>query len=148
MVCRAPSRTAMRRSPVTRARRPRKPTPQRDFPHTTKTATQQAGQSHPGRRAGRRQLYQERQGRDGLSERGKAQLGPDCCAALHARFDQKRGDQVEVVKLPVRFAEAPIVALLAEPAGLLGMLQFTKDDVSVRPSSQRPRCCLAGVRSW
>ena len=42
-------------------------------------------------------------------------------------FDQKRGDQVEVVNL--RFAEAPIVAPLAEPTGLLGMLQFTKDDV-------------------
>jgi flagellar M-ring protein FliF len=42
-------------------------------------------------------------------------------------FDQKRGDQVEVVNL--RFAEAPAVAPLSEPAGLLGMLQFTKDDV-------------------
>jgi flagellar M-ring protein FliF len=42
-------------------------------------------------------------------------------------FDQKRGDQVEVVNL--RFAEAPVVAPLAEPTGLLGMLQFTKDDV-------------------
>jgi flagellar M-ring protein FliF len=42
-------------------------------------------------------------------------------------FDQKRGDQVEVVNL--RFAEAPAVAPLAEPTGLLGMLQFTKDDV-------------------
>jgi flagellar M-ring protein FliF len=42
-------------------------------------------------------------------------------------FDQKRGDQVEVVNL--RFAEAPVVAPLVEPTGLLGMLQFTKDDV-------------------
>jgi flagellar M-ring protein FliF len=42
-------------------------------------------------------------------------------------FDQKRGDQVEVVNL--RFAEAPIVAPVAEPTGLLGLLQFTKDDV-------------------
>ena len=42
-------------------------------------------------------------------------------------FDQKRGDQVEVVNL--RFAEAPAVAPVSEPAGLLGMLQFTKDDV-------------------
>ena len=42
-------------------------------------------------------------------------------------FDQKRGDQVEVVNL--KFAEAPAVAPLAEPAGLFGMLQFTKDDV-------------------
>jgi len=42
-------------------------------------------------------------------------------------FDQKRGDQVEVVNL--RFAEAPTVPPVAEPAGLLGMLQFTKDDV-------------------
>ena len=42
-------------------------------------------------------------------------------------FDQKRGDQVEVVNL--RFAEAPAAIPLAEPTGLLGMLQFTKDDV-------------------
>ncbi|WP_291684901.1 flagellar basal-body MS-ring/collar protein FliF [Bradyrhizobium sp.] len=42
-------------------------------------------------------------------------------------FDQKRGDQVEVVNL--KFAEAPAVPPLAEPTGLLGMLQFTKDDV-------------------
>ncbi len=42
-------------------------------------------------------------------------------------FDQKRGDQVEVVNL--KFAEAPAVAPLNEPTGLLGMLQFTKDDV-------------------
>jgi flagellar M-ring protein FliF len=42
-------------------------------------------------------------------------------------FDQKRGDQVEVVNL--RFAEAPSVPSVAEPTGLLGMFQFTKDDV-------------------
>ncbi len=42
-------------------------------------------------------------------------------------FDQKRGDQVEVVNL--RFAEPPSVPPVAEPAGLLGMFQFTKDDV-------------------
>src|SRR5215475_13117239 len=42
-------------------------------------------------------------------------------------FDQKRGDQVEVVNL--RFAEPPSVPAVAEPAGLLGMFQFTKDDV-------------------
>jgi len=42
-------------------------------------------------------------------------------------FDQKRGDQVEVVNL--RFADAPSTAPIGEPAGFLGMLQFTKDDV-------------------
>ncbi|MET4198631.1 flagellar M-ring protein FliF [Bradyrhizobium sp. LA8.1] len=42
-------------------------------------------------------------------------------------FDQKRGDQVEVVNL--RFADAPSTAPIAEPSGFLGMLQFTKDDV-------------------
>lgn len=42
-------------------------------------------------------------------------------------FDQKRGDQVEVVNL--RFAEPPMTTPIAEPTGLLGMLQFTKDDV-------------------
>ncbi|MDE2379537.1 flagellar basal-body MS-ring/collar protein FliF [Bradyrhizobium sp.] len=42
-------------------------------------------------------------------------------------FDQKRGDQVEVVNL--RFADAPSTAPIGEPTGFLGMLQFTKDDV-------------------
>jgi flagellar M-ring protein FliF len=42
-------------------------------------------------------------------------------------FDQKRGDQVDVVNL--KFAEAPALVPINEPAGLLGMMQFTKDDV-------------------
>ncbi|WP_398471722.1 flagellar basal-body MS-ring/collar protein FliF [Tardiphaga sp.] len=42
-------------------------------------------------------------------------------------FDQKRGDQVEVVNL--KFAEGPAAPPAAEPTGLLGNLQFTKDDV-------------------
>ncbi len=61
-------------------------------------------------------------------ERSKEQL--DRIAALVRSaigFDQKRGDQVEIVNL--KFAEAPPVVPTAEPAGLLGMLQFTKDDV-------------------
>jgi flagellar M-ring protein FliF len=61
-------------------------------------------------------------------ERGKEQL--DRIAALVRSaigFDQKRGDQVEVVNL--KFAEAPAVVPIAEPTGLFGMLQFTKDDV-------------------
>jgi flagellar M-ring protein FliF len=41
-------------------------------------------------------------------------------------FDQRRGDQVEVINL--RFAETPGLAA-QEPAGLLGMFQFTKDDI-------------------
>ena len=41
-------------------------------------------------------------------------------------FDQKRGDQVEVVNL--RFAEVPS-NIIAEPTGFLSFLQFTKDDV-------------------
>jgi len=61
-------------------------------------------------------------------ERSKEQL--ERIAALvrsSIGFDQKRGDQLEVVNL--KFAEAPAVPPVAEPAGLLGMLQFTKDDV-------------------
>ncbi len=61
-------------------------------------------------------------------ERGKEQL--DRIAALVRSaigFDQKRGDQVEVVNL--KFAEAPAIAPIAEPNGLFGMMQFTKDDV-------------------
>src|SRR5438270_11036873 len=41
-------------------------------------------------------------------------------------FDQKRGDQVEIVNL--RFAEVPATAI-TEPASWLSFLQFTKDDV-------------------
>ncbi|MGY3443006.1 MULTISPECIES: flagellar basal-body MS-ring/collar protein FliF [unclassified Bradyrhizobium] len=61
-------------------------------------------------------------------DRSKEQL--DRIAALVRSaigFDQKRGDQVEVVNL--RFAEPPAAQPIAEPTGLLGMLQFTKDDV-------------------
>ena len=61
-------------------------------------------------------------------ERSKDEL--DRIAALVRSaigFDQKRGDQVEVVNL--KFAEAPAVIPLSEPSGLLGMLHFTKDDV-------------------
>jgi flagellar M-ring protein FliF len=61
-------------------------------------------------------------------DRSKEQL--DRIAALVRSaigFDQKRGDQVEVVNL--RFAEAPSVPPVVEPGGMLGMLQFTKDDV-------------------
>ncbi|MGB3490980.1 MAG: flagellar basal-body MS-ring/collar protein FliF [Xanthobacteraceae bacterium] len=42
-------------------------------------------------------------------------------------FDQKRGDQVEVVNL--KFAEPPMAQPINEPTGMLGMLSFTKDDV-------------------
>jgi flagellar M-ring protein FliF len=41
-------------------------------------------------------------------------------------FDQKRGDQVEVVNL--RFAEAPTQSI-PEPTGWMSYLQFTKDDI-------------------
>ncbi len=41
-------------------------------------------------------------------------------------FDQRRGDQVEVVNL--RFAEMPSIAV-SEPSGILSMFQFTKDDI-------------------
>jgi len=42
-------------------------------------------------------------------------------------FDQKRGDQIEVVNL--RFAEAPAAPIQEAPTGLLSFLQFTKDDI-------------------
>jgi flagellar M-ring protein FliF len=61
-------------------------------------------------------------------ERGKEQLDRIATLVRSAiGFDQKRGDQVEVVNL--KFAEVPAVTPIAEPTGLLGMLQFTKDDV-------------------
>ena len=62
------------------------------------------------------------------ADRNKEQLDRIAAVVRSAiGFDQKRGDQVEVVNL--RFAEAPAVVLPPEPTGLLGMLQFTKDDV-------------------
>src|SRR5256885_891104 len=42
-------------------------------------------------------------------------------------FDQKRGDQIEVVNL--RFAEAPGAPIQEAPSGFLSFLQFTKDDI-------------------
>ena len=42
-------------------------------------------------------------------------------------FDQKRGDQVQVINL--RFAESPAVAPITEPSGWMSALQFTKDDL-------------------
>jgi flagellar M-ring protein FliF len=62
------------------------------------------------------------------AERSREQL--DRIAALVRSaigFDQKRGDQVEVVNL--RFADAPSIVPVGEPAGWLGMFQFTKDDL-------------------
>ena len=41
-------------------------------------------------------------------------------------YDQKRGDQVEVINL--RFAEVPS-NMINEPTGFLSMFQFTKDDI-------------------
>jgi len=60
--------------------------------------------------------------------RGKEEL--DRIAALVRTaigFDQKRGDQIEVVNL--RFAEAPAAPIQEAPTGLLSFLQFTKDDL-------------------
>ena len=42
-------------------------------------------------------------------------------------FDQKRGDQVEIVNL--RFADTPSAIPVTEAKGLMGMFQFTKDDI-------------------
>jgi flagellar M-ring protein FliF len=42
-------------------------------------------------------------------------------------FDEKRGDQVQVINL--RFAEGPTTIPTTEPTGWLGMFQFTKDDI-------------------
>jgi len=60
--------------------------------------------------------------------RGKEEL--DRIAALVRTaigFDQKRGDQIEVVNL--RFAEAPAAPIQETPTGFLSFLQFTKDDI-------------------
>jgi flagellar M-ring protein FliF len=42
-------------------------------------------------------------------------------------YDQKRGDQVEVVNL--RFADSPGAPAIAEDAGFFSMLRFTTDDI-------------------
>jgi flagellar M-ring protein FliF len=71
----------------------------------------------------------------GKNEKGESTYQPrskeeiDQIAALVRTaigFDQKRGDQVEVVNL--RFAEAPATPI-SEPSGWLSALQFTKDDI-------------------
>jgi flagellar M-ring protein FliF len=61
-------------------------------------------------------------------DRPKEQL--DSIAALvrsAVGFDQKRGDQVEVVNL--RFAEAQTQPIANEPSGFMSMLQFTREDI-------------------
>jgi flagellar M-ring protein FliF len=63
----------------------------------------------------------------GYQPRGKEEL--ERIAALvrtAVGFDQKRGDQVDVVNL--RFAEQPPLPV-ADTGGALSMLQFTKDDI-------------------
>jgi flagellar M-ring protein FliF len=94
----------------------------RDFPHHQDRGDRsRPGQPHLGRGAGRRHLRQERQGRAGLPPRAKEEL--DRIAALVRSaigFDQKRGDQVEIVNL--RFAEPPATQPIAEPTkGLAGI---------------------------
>jgi flagellar M-ring protein FliF len=42
-------------------------------------------------------------------------------------FDQKRGDQIEIVNL--RFAEAPAAPIAETSSGFMSFLQFTKDDL-------------------
>jgi flagellar M-ring protein FliF len=42
-------------------------------------------------------------------------------------FEQKRGDQVEVVNL--RFADSPVVQVAEEQSGMFSSLRFTTDDV-------------------
>jgi len=62
------------------------------------------------------------------SERPKEQLDRIATLVRSAiGFEQKRGDQVDVVNL--KFAEPPQVEQLPEPAGFMGMFQFTKDDI-------------------
>ncbi|HVG50113.1 MAG TPA: flagellar M-ring protein FliF C-terminal domain-containing protein, partial [Xanthobacteraceae bacterium] len=66
-------------------------------------------------------------GETSYQERPKEQL--DRIASLvrsAVGFDQKRGDQVEVVNL--RFAET-VAQPVPEPAGFMSFLQFTKDDI-------------------
>jgi flagellar M-ring protein FliF len=62
------------------------------------------------------------------AERSKEQLDRIATLVRSAiGFDQKRGDQVEVVNL--RFADAPAVVPVGEPTGWMSMLTFTKDDI-------------------
>jgi flagellar M-ring protein FliF len=64
-----------------------------------------------------------------VAYQARAQQELDRIAALVRSaigFDQRRGDQVEVINL--RFAETPGLAI-QEPGGLLAMFQFTKDDI-------------------
>src|SRR6185437_6482930 len=58
------------------------------------------------------------------AERSKEQLDRIATLVRSAiGFDQKRGDQVEVVNL--KFAEPPVVAPIEARAGLFGMMDFT-----------------------
>ena len=89
----------------------------RDFAHhQDRGDRRRPRQPRLGRGAGRRHLRQERQGRAAYQPRDKEEI--DRIAALVRTaigFDQKRGDQVEVVNL--RFAETPAQRRSNEPTG-------------------------------
>ena len=85
-------------------------------------------QPHIGGGARRRRLRQERARRCRLRAahpgRDLEQIASLVRTAIG--FDQKRGDQVEVINL--RFAETPATPI-TEPSGWLADLQLTKDDI-------------------
>jgi flagellar M-ring protein FliF len=101
-----------------------------EISHTTKTEVTEAGKVN---RISVAVLVdgayvKNEKGEMAYKERSKEELDRIATLVRSAiGFDQKRGDQVEVVNL--KFAEPPAVGPFNEPTGLLGMLQFTKDDV-------------------
>jgi flagellar M-ring protein FliF len=103
----------------------------RDFPHHQDRSDRSPDASTASRSPCWSTAATPRTTRASWSIRSAARTSSDRIAALVRSaigFDQKRGDQVEVVNL--KFAEATAwCPRSAEPAGLLGMLHFTKDDV-------------------
>ena len=102
----------------------------RDFAHhQDRGGRGRPRQPHLGRGAGRRQsTARTRRAKSPTSRAPRRNSTPSPQLVRSAiGFDQKRGDQVQVVNL--RFADAPAAIPVPEPEGWLPKLQFTKDDV-------------------
>ena len=120
----APTMPRTRRKPEIRGNRQL-----RDFPdHQDRSDRRRPGQPHLGRRAGRRHLRQERQGRKSpisRAARKSSTRSPRWCARRSASTrSAATRSRSSICALP-----RPPATPITEPSGWLSAFQFTKDDI-------------------